>query len=125
MGKTGGRLRQMRGHGSKFGRKKEEAIAALLTQRNLEDAARSIGVAPNTLLKWQKLPEFETAYLEARKAAFALRQAGYGPITKWMSSRLEPAPICWDRYVPPGCSTLAISSHRTSTGWFHRRRWSY
>ena len=36
----------MTGHGSKFGRKKEEAIAALLTQRNIEEAARSIGVAP-------------------------------------------------------------------------------
>ena len=30
----------MTGHGSKFGRKKEEAIAALLTQRNIEEAAR-------------------------------------------------------------------------------------
>lgn len=56
------RLRQMKGHGSKFGWKKEEAIIALLTQRNLEEAAKSIGVAPNTLLKWQKLPEFDAAY---------------------------------------------------------------
>src|SRR5579862_8423363 len=67
------RMRQMNGHGSKFGRKMEEAIAALLTQRNIEEAARSIGVAPNTLLKWQKLPEFDAAYREARKAAY--RQA--------------------------------------------------
>jgi hypothetical protein len=36
---------QMKGHGTKFGRKKEEAIAALLTQRTTEDAARAIGVA--------------------------------------------------------------------------------
>jgi hypothetical protein len=34
----------MTGHSSKFGCKKEEAIAALLTQRNVEDADRSIGV---------------------------------------------------------------------------------
>ena len=59
----------MRGHGSKFGRKKEAAVAALLTQRNIEEAARSINVSPNTLLKWQKLPEFEIAYREARKAS--------------------------------------------------------
>ena len=45
----------------------------MLTQRNIEEAARSIGVAPNILLKWRKLPEFETAYREARKAAY--RQA--------------------------------------------------
>jgi len=57
----------MTGHGAKFGRKKEEAIAALLTQRNIEEAARSIAVAPNTLLKWMKVPEFQTAYRQARR----------------------------------------------------------
>ena len=60
----------MTGHGAKFGRKKEEAIAALLTQRNIEEAARSIAVAPNTLLKWMKVPEFQTAYRQARRDAF-------------------------------------------------------
>jgi transposase-like protein len=60
----------MLGHGSKFGRKKEEAIAALLTQRNIEEAAKAVGIASNTLLKWMKLPEFQTAYREARRAAF-------------------------------------------------------
>ena len=55
----------MKGHGTKFGRKKEEAVAALLTHRNIEEAARSIGVAPNTLLKWLKLPEFDAAYRDA------------------------------------------------------------
>jgi transposase-like protein len=42
----------------------------LLTQRNIEEAARATGVAPNTLLKWMKLPEFQTAYREARRAFF-------------------------------------------------------
>jgi transposase-like protein len=51
----------MKGHGTKFGRKKEEAIAALLTQRNIEEAAKSIGIAPNTLLRWVKEPEFQAA----------------------------------------------------------------
>jgi transposase-like protein len=63
----------MKGHGSKFGRKKEEAIAALLTQRNIEEAAKSIGIAPNTLLSWMRQPEFLTAYREARRDAY--RQA--------------------------------------------------
>ena len=63
------RMRQMKGHGSKFGRKKEEAIVALLTQRNIDEAARAIEVATNTLLKWMKLPEFQAAYREARRAA--------------------------------------------------------
>ena len=60
----------MKGHGSKFGRKKEEAVAALLTQRNLEEAARSIEIAPNTLLRWMKEPEFDNAYRKARRAAY-------------------------------------------------------
>jgi hypothetical protein len=55
----------MKGHGSKFGRKKEQAIVALLTQPNIEEAAKSIGVAPNTLLRWMKEPEFEKGYRQA------------------------------------------------------------
>jgi transposase-like protein len=60
----------MTGHGAKFARKKEEAIVALLTQRNLEEAARSIGIDPKTLLRWMKETEFDAAYREARRAAF-------------------------------------------------------
>jgi transposase-like protein len=60
----------MRGHGSKFGRKKDEAVAALLTQRNIEEAAKAVGIAPNTLLKWMKEPEFDKAYRAARRATF-------------------------------------------------------
>ncbi|MGD1073932.1 MAG: hypothetical protein ABSB15_27795 [Bryobacteraceae bacterium] len=40
----------MAGPGAKFTRKKEEAIAALLTQRNIEEAAKSIGIGTQTLL---------------------------------------------------------------------------
>ena len=60
----------MTGHGAKFGRKKEEAIAALLTQRNVDEAARSINVASRTLLRWLQVPEFQDAYRQARRAAF-------------------------------------------------------
>ena len=59
----------MKGHGAKFGRKKEEAIAALLTQRNTEEAARAIGVVPSTLLRWMKEPDFDAAYRAARGIA--------------------------------------------------------
>ena len=59
----------MKGHGTKFGRKKEAAIAALLTHRNIDEAAKAVGVAPNTLLKWMKDREFSAAYREARRAA--------------------------------------------------------
>jgi transposase-like protein len=42
----------VKGHGAKFERKKKEAIAALLTQRNVDEAARAVGIDPNTLLRW-------------------------------------------------------------------------
>jgi len=57
----------MKGHGAKFGRKKEEAIAALLLQRNVEEEARSNGVNPNTLLRWLKIPDFRDEYRRARR----------------------------------------------------------
>ena len=60
----------MVGHGSKFDRKKEQAIAALLTQRNIEEAAKSIGIGANTLRRWMKEPEFQKAYRDARRQAF-------------------------------------------------------
>ena len=60
----------MKGHGSKFTRKMEGAVAALLTQKNHEEAARTVGISQATLLRWQKQPEFQQAYREARRAAF-------------------------------------------------------
>ena len=60
----------MKGHGTQFGRKKEEAVVALLTQRSIEEAAKSIGIAPRTLVNWLKLPEFQAAYREARRTAY-------------------------------------------------------
>ena len=59
----------MRGHGEKFGRTKEEAIAALLSHRSVEDAARAIGINPNTLLRWMKETEFKAEYRKARRDA--------------------------------------------------------
>ena len=65
----------MVGHGSKFGRKKEEAIVALLTQRNVEEAARAAGIGTQTLIRWLKVPEFVAAYREARRAAVSQSNA--------------------------------------------------
>jgi len=41
----------------------------MLTQRNIEEAARAVGVSTATLMRWQKLPEFQAAYRAARRAA--------------------------------------------------------
>src|SRR5260370_6978023 len=63
------RSHQMTGHGAKFGRKQEEAIAALLSHRSIDDAAQAIHIAPRTLLRWLQLVEFNAAYRKARRAA--------------------------------------------------------
>ena len=61
----------MVGHGAKFGHKVEQAIAALLSHRNVEEAARAVGISANTLLRWLKEPEFDAACREARRMAFS------------------------------------------------------
>ncbi len=86
----------MKGHGAKFGRKWEEAIAALLTQRNTEDAARAVGIRVSTLLRWMKEQEFNAAYREARRLAFGqsvarLQQASSAAVSTLLKVMVDPA----------------------------------
>jgi hypothetical protein len=86
----------MGGPGAKFTRKKEEAIAALLTQRNIEEAAKSIGIGTQTMLRWLKIPEFEKTYREARRAAFGqsiarLQQASTAAVSTLLKIMVDPA----------------------------------
>lgn len=60
------RYTALKGHGTKFGRKKEVVIAALLTQKNHEEAARAAGINLTTLKRWMRLPEFIEEYRRAR-----------------------------------------------------------
>jgi hypothetical protein len=59
----------MRGHGAKYERKKEQAIAALLTHRTTGEAATAAGVGISTLWRWLNEPEVRTSYLKARREA--------------------------------------------------------
>ena len=85
----------MIGHGTKFKRKLEEAVAAMLTQRNVEEAARSVGISTATLMRWQKEPEFQKAYREARRAAFGqsvarLQQGTSAAATTLLKTMIDP-----------------------------------
>src|SRR4051812_47145653 len=85
----------MKGHGTKFGRKMEEAIAALLTQRNMEEAAKAVGISTNTLLNWMNRPEFQAAYRGAKRAAFSqaiarLQHGGVAAATALLKTILDP-----------------------------------
>jgi hypothetical protein len=64
----------MNGHGSKFGRKKEAAIAALLVEKNHTEAARVAGIDVKTLKRWLRLPEFIEEY---RRARWEVAEQGY------------------------------------------------
>ena len=57
----------MKGHGTKFNRNMELAVAALLTERTIPDAARVVGVSTKTMKRWKKVPEFQMAFLAARR----------------------------------------------------------
>ena len=80
----------------------EDAIAALLSQRNVDEAARSAGVGTRTLLRWMKDPEFDAAYRAAKRAVFGqaiarLQQASGAAVTtllKIMFDAGAPAAAC-------------------------------
>ena len=86
----------MKGHGSKFNRKMEVAVAALLTQKNHEEAARVVGISVPTLIRWMKEPEFDRAYRAARRATFSqsiarLQQAAPAAATTLMKTLVDAA----------------------------------
>ena len=85
----------MAARGSILGRKQEEAIGALLTQRNVEEAARAAGIGTRTLLRWLQLPEFQKAYRDARRAAFSqsiarLQQGASAAATTLLKTMIDP-----------------------------------
>jgi Transposase len=98
----------VKGHGAKFSHKMEQAVVALLTQRNHEEAARSVGISPATLLRWQKEPEFEKAYREARRAAYGqsiarLQQATGAAVSTLLKVMVDPG-------TPPSTKVRAADS---------------
>jgi hypothetical protein len=74
--------------------KQEEAIVALLTHRNVDEAARAVKITPRTLYRWLGEPEFDKAYRKARRQAFAqttarLQQASSAAVTVMMKTMVE------------------------------------
>jgi hypothetical protein len=86
----------MKGHGTKFTARMEAAVVALLTNRTNEEAARAVGISVPTLVRWQKLPEFQTAYREARREAYAqsiarLQHGTSAAATTLLKTMVDPA----------------------------------
>src|SRR5206468_5645 len=66
-----------------------------LTQRNIDEAAKVVGVSANTLLNWMKHPQFDAAYREARRQAFRqsvarLQQASSAAVTTLIKVMVDP-----------------------------------
>ena len=65
----------MPGHGSKLDRKKEQAIAALLSMPTLPAAAQEVGVAEKTLKRWMREDSFAQEFAKARREFLELALA--------------------------------------------------
>ena len=98
----------MTGHGAKFGRKKEDAIVALLTHRTIEEAARAVDLSTKTLLRWQKEPEFDVAYRAAKRAAFGQSIARLHTLSSAAVSTLGK--VMLDAVTPPATRVRAADS---------------
>ena len=59
----------MKGHGTKYPRKREQTILALLTQPSIAEAAKTAGISEATLWRWLKDEEFSKSYREAKRRA--------------------------------------------------------
>ena len=86
----------MAGHGAKSNRQRDEAIAALLSHRSVEEAARAVGIAPNTLRRWMKQPDFDAAYREAKRDVFSqsiarLQQASSAAASTLIKLAVDPS----------------------------------
>ena len=86
----------MNGHGSQLRYKIDAAVAAVLSQRTIGDAASEVGVSPKTLRRWLKLPKFKTACLRARREAFSqalarLQQSAGAAVATLLRIMVDPS----------------------------------
>jgi len=85
----------MAGFEVKLGRKKEEAIVALLSQRSVDEAARACNIPVRTLYRWMLEPDFDAAFRAARRKAFGvsiarLQQGSTAAATTLLKVMLDP-----------------------------------
>ena len=85
----------MSGNVAELRPKQEEAILALLTTANVEQAARAVNITPRTLYRWQQEPVFDKAYRRAQRMAFRqgtarLQQASGAAVSSILKIMLDP-----------------------------------
>lgn len=62
-------MKQSAGHGEKRSRKEDLALAALISEPTLGEAAKKVGISEVTLWRWLQDPEFQDKYRTARRQA--------------------------------------------------------
>ena len=92
----------------KPGRKQEEAIVALLTNRSIEEAARASNTPARTLYRWLKEPEFDAAYRAAKRAAYRQAIARLHQLSSAAVSILGK--VMLDATAPPATRVRAVDS---------------
>lgn len=98
----------MSGISEKLRAKQEAAVLALLSTRNVEEAARTIAVTPRTLYRWMKEPEFDAAYRAAKRAAFSQSIARLHYLSSAAVSTLGKVMV--DPSTPPATKVRAADS---------------
>jgi len=98
----------MAGSNEKLGRKKEEAIIALLSHRSIEEAAKACNTPARTLYRWLTETDFDAAYRAARRKAFGqsiarLQQGAAAAATTLLKVMIEPG-------TPPSTRVRAAES---------------
>jgi DNA-binding transcriptional MerR regulator len=78
------------------GQNRKTPIVALLSNRNIEEAARACNIPPRTLYRWLKEPPFVAAYREARRQAYGqsiarLQQGSTAAATTLLKVMLDAA----------------------------------
>ncbi len=80
----------LRGHGSKLARMLPRAVTAYLSCRTQGEAAKQLGISPNTLSRWSRLPEFR-AMVETVQAHELRNRIGSGFLATPVSIPLAQA----------------------------------
>jgi|ERR1051326_8615266 transposase-like protein len=93
---------------AKLTAKQEAAIVALLTQRNVEEAARAANVPARTLFRWLREPDFLAAFRKAKRDAFGQSIARLHHLSSAAVSTLGK--VMLDSETPPATKVRAADS---------------
>src|ERR1035438_4530346 len=86
---------------------KDAALVALLTKRNVQEAAHSIGMGVQTLYRWLQDPGFTFAYLEARMDGFGQAGARLQQIAPKAATTMQN--IAGDARTPASLKVRAVA----------------